>query len=215
MPRITEQRDVKDFHSVDLRGTGTVTLVQGDDEGLTITAEERTMPHITAEVVRGVLRIGMDASAMFGVAWRPGQIDYQVAIRDVRSLAVSGAGKIRSERVEGDQLELGISGSGSIGIDDVAARVLSIGISGSGDLDIGGAVERTQLDVSGSGKLRAERLGCGAAKIKISGSGHATLQVRDVLDVQITGSGNVRYIGNPAVDVKKTGVGRVSQVAAS
>ncbi|RIK34771.1 MAG: hypothetical protein DCC58_21175, partial [Chloroflexi bacterium] len=119
MGRRTEERDVRDFHSIDLRGTGVVTVIQGDSERLTVEADERTLPEIETVVVDGVLRLGFKRT--IGFAWRPGTIHFEVWMREIRGLRVSGAGDIRCNRVRADALELRVSGSGSIDLDHVEA----------------------------------------------------------------------------------------------
>lgn len=210
MTRISEQREVSGFHSIDLRGVGTVTLVQGDSESLVIEADERTMPEIESEVVGGVLRLGF--KRRWGFSWRPGQIDFRVSAREVSGLRVSGSGNIRSDRVASDGLELRVSGSGEIAIDDVAAKSLETSISGSGDLILLGAAERARMSISGSGRTRAERLQCREVDVKISGSGDAFVHATESLNIRISGSGGVRYVGSPRLQMRTSGSGRVQQI---
>jgi hypothetical protein len=210
--RIQEARDVSGFHSIDLRGIGTVTLVQGDSESLLIEAEENTMPEIESVVDGGVLRLGFKRH--WGFSWRPGPISFAVTAREIRGLRVSGAGDIRANTLACGDLELRVSGSGSIAIDDLTATRMDFSVSGSGELTVLGTGDILRASISGSGKIRAERLACREVEAKISGSGDAFVSASESLDVRISGSGNVSYVGMPRMRTRTSGSGRIQQIDA-
>ncbi|OGO16907.1 MAG: hypothetical protein A2Z14_01960 [Chloroflexi bacterium RBG_16_48_8] len=49
---ITEARDVGGFNRIELEGMGKVILTQGEEESLTIEADDNLMEYITTEVTR-------------------------------------------------------------------------------------------------------------------------------------------------------------------
>jgi hypothetical protein len=210
MARITETRAVSGFHSIDLRGSGTVTLVQGDTEGLTVEAEEKTMPEIETVVVNGTLRLGFKGRWLF--QWRPGPISFNVTARDIEGLRISGSGNLYSRQLASKDLELQISGSGKLELDELVAGNVESSISGSGEIGVIGHADSLRCSVSGSGTLRADRLVVRDAKVQVSGSGEIFVQATDDLEVRVSGSGNVRYAGSPRLQSKVTGSGRITQI---
>src|SRR3990170_5909134 len=47
---VTEERDVSDFHKIHLSGIGNLIITQGEEESLTIEADDNIMPLISADV---------------------------------------------------------------------------------------------------------------------------------------------------------------------
>lgn len=212
MTMLTERRDVSDFHSIDLRGVGTVNLMQGATESLSVEADEQTMPEIETEVVGGVLRLGLKRNWGFG--WKPGPITFTIGIIRLQRLNISGSGTIRAGHIESPDLEMRISGSGTLEIDDLVGREVRMGISGSGDMIVLGVADALRASISGSGRMRAERLACRTVEMRISGSGDGFVSASEELDVRISGGGNVRYVGRPRIRTRASGSGKVYQIDA-
>lgn len=210
MAMVSEQREVRDFQAVELRGHGVVHVTQGDREALVVEADERTIADVETEVVRGVLRLGM--KTRWGFSWKPGPVTFTVSARDIRSLRVSGSGDIRTPRIHSDEFDLRISGSGEIEVDDLTALSVKAEISGSGDLIVMGTTDRLRASISGSGRIRAERLEADRAEVNVTGSGDAFVHATSELDIRISGSGDVRYVGSPRLRMKTSGSGRVHQI---
>jgi hypothetical protein len=54
---LTEKREVSDFNQIILRGYGELFITQGEQESLTVQADEDVLPTIKTGVVDGELRI--------------------------------------------------------------------------------------------------------------------------------------------------------------
>src|SRR5579859_3693921 len=89
---VSEKRDVRDFDSVRLSGSGTIFITQTGEESLSIEAEESILPLLTSEVHGHQLELGV----RHGVNIAPrASIHYYLTVRDLRGLAITGAGKVQ------------------------------------------------------------------------------------------------------------------------
>ena len=206
----TESRMVQGFTEVDLSGQGTLTITQGADEALTIEAEDNLLPALTSDVQQGRLVLGTKASTILRAS-KP--IRYDLRVKDLSAIRLSGAGNINATTFRADSLELRTSGSGTIQIDQLAANALTSRISGAGDQLIGGIAPRQDVTISGAGNYRAASLASREANVSVSGTGNVDVRVSDALAVKISGMGRVEYSGSPRVTSDISGLGRINQAA--
>ena len=129
---ITESRDVSNFERVDLRGIGNLEIVQGDEESLTITADDNLMQYITTEVENDTLVIGMKPNLSLDPSRT---IEYKLVLKSVSSVVLSGFGNIDSEGLTGEDLEVKLHGSGDIRLGTLESDTLLVRISGFGDFE--------------------------------------------------------------------------------
>jgi hypothetical protein len=209
----TETRPVSNFDSVTLAGFGDLNIIQGDSESLTIQAEDNLMPYITTNVTNGTLVIGYDTR--YGSDWiRPTQpIKFNLALKDLSTLELSGAGSIQLASLKTDQLAVRVSGAGNINIDRLEARVLTTTLSGAGNLNVAGQAVNQDHRLTGLGSLQARNLKSQSARIAVSGAGSATMAADDTLDVTLSGVGSVEYYGSPKVTQRISGLGSVRNVS--
>lgn len=201
----TEARSVSGFDRVSVMGSGELTLVQGDDEGLTIEADDNLLPVIVSEVRGGHLKIGPE-----NVNVRPSSpIRYQLRFKDLTELHLSGSVRAEADAIKTDRLALHISGSGRVQVPKLEAGTLSTHISGSGSATAAGQVGRQEIRISGSGNHHAPELQSHRADVHISGSGDASLWVDEILAAHISGSGRVEYRGSPRIESHISGSGRI------
>lgn len=208
---ITEERDVSGFDKIQVTGSGTAEVIQGETESLVIEAEDNVMPTIESEVRDGVLVLSQKANANINIT-KP--IKYTVTMIDVAGFEISGSGAINSDSIDTSIIELAISGSGDINIASLDGDSVDVNISGSGNVEIDGDVADQVVEVSGSGDYSAADLRSGTAAITIGGSGSATVWVDTTLDVTVSGSGKVNYYGDPILTQSVSGSGQVNGLGA-
>lgn len=205
---VTENRAVSNFDSISFSGSGDLVITQGDTEGLTVEAEKNLMKYIRT-VVRGrTLHIYLDPISMITINPKV-PMRFQVAMKSVNGLDLSGSGTIYAEKVTTDDLNIDISGSGETTIGDLTANSLSLDISGSGESRIKGTVDRQLINISGSGTINHEDLKSKDVTLDVSGSGKTYVNTSDTLDVDISGSGDVTYTGLPKVSQHISGSGDI------
>src|SRR5262245_13375021 len=126
---VTESRPVSNFTAVDFTGFGELTIVQGEAEALAIETDDNLLPHIKTTVSQGTLTIGFD-DGTWGPILRPSDsIRYQLTVKTLTALDMSGAGTVESPQLTTDQLTLTASGAGEIKITDLTASAVSVDMS--------------------------------------------------------------------------------------
>jgi hypothetical protein len=200
---ISEERDVSGFDSILVQGGGILEIVQTDDEGLTITADENLLEYIETDVKGDTLEITIrDPNTQI----MPSEdIRYEVRLRDLNEVDVDGSVDIVCEGMLTDDVKLDISGSSSVAFSSLDADSLELSISGSADSTIDGEIAEQRLDISGSGDFQHGELRSRSSRVSISGSGDVTVWATDELDIDVSGSGNVSYYGSPTVSQNLSG----------
>ncbi len=224
----TETRDVTGFTRVDLQSIGNLTITQGSEESLTVTADDNLLPYIVTKVVNGTLEI----SARPNVSIDPTRtIEYHLVMKTVEGVQLSGFGNINSEGLKGTDLEVKLSGSGDISIGTIECNSLLVRISGFGNFFSQSVrAKNPVIEITGSGDITVEDMQAEDVSVKISGfgdaaiSGKATRQDAQILGsgdykagdlesesaaVKITGFGNARIWASETLNVTITGSGNV------
>ena len=206
---ITETREVSNYNSIALSGSGDVVVAQGGSESLTVETDDNLMEHVETEVRNGTLHLGFETDEN-SRGFSPTRLIFTVGVDDLKGLSVSGSGSIESDIIETDSLDATISGSGEIQIGDLIANEVTGKISGSGKIDLAGVIAIQDVTVGGSGNYRAGDLQSESAEVSVSGSGNATVWATETLDASISGSGSIDYYGNPSVNQSTSGSGNVN-----
>ncbi|MEJ2759005.1 MAG: DUF2807 domain-containing protein [Anaerolineales bacterium] len=203
---VTEEiREVDSFSEISFSGIGEIVVTLGDEESLTIEAEENLLPYLET-YNRGdtlVIEIQDDTNI---TPTEP--IHFDITVVSLDAIDVSGVGNVSLPALEADRFTIAISGIGDVEIDSLVAERFTADMSGLGDLTInGGEVDSQEIDISGGGKYSAAKLESLDAEISVSGVGSATVRASETLDVSISGGGDVNYYGNPQVISDISGLG--------
>ncbi len=204
----SEEREVSGFDEIQFTGVGNLIIEQGDEETLTVEADDNIIGLIKTEVKGDQLHIGLKR----GVSVIPtSKIKFYLTVKDLDRIDLSGLGDIDCNEFETDDIEFHISGSGEIDFELVAGSI-ETSVSGLGDINLSGEVDSHRIKISGSGKYNAEELKSKDCEIKISGLGSATVNVSDNLEIEINGAGNVYYKGDPQISQHISGLGRIKSL---
>jgi hypothetical protein len=225
----SESRPVSGFNRISLRGTGDLTITQGDEEALTVEADDNILPYIKTEVRNGELILQIKE----GVSINPRTpIRYTLKAKDLNLIAISGSGKVMADalktqdfstaisgngnmhfgNLDAQDVAMDISGSGKMIVDQLKAQTVESKISGSGDFDLTGEVTKQSLNISGSGNYLGGDLKSSEAQVRISGSGDVVVWVEDALNMSTGGSGKVSYYGSPKVEQSVSGSGTIKSL---
>jgi hypothetical protein len=207
---IEEEREVSDFDSIQMTGLGNVYVELGDEETLTIEAEDNLLKYLKSKVKGRALEIGTKDN----VNLHPQEpINFFLTVKELDSIEISGSGDVRLPDWRAGSFSIVVSGSGDVRIDSLSANWLDVEISGSGHVDVSdGQVEKQNIEISGSGDYRARDLECSRAEVHVSGSGEATLWALDELELDISGSGDVYYVGDPHIEKEVSGSGDIERL---
>jgi hypothetical protein len=180
--------NVSDFKDIDVSGGFDVTLVQGNTESLTLTAQKNLFDHIKVEVDNGTLKVYTRNNLM---ATQP--MKARITFKSISDLKVSGGGDVNSETpVNIEALDIYVSGGGDFS-SVINSEELKCHISGGGDAEIGGKTKNYNLEVSGGGDIKSE-VNASFISCRIAGGGDLYLRNEDKTseaDIDINGGGNM------------------------
>jgi hypothetical protein len=206
---VTEDREIGEFSKVSLEGFGEMSITQGEEASLIITAEDNIIDKIITEVRGDTLVITFERG--FNVAPTK-KISFELVVVELEELNLAGAGDMYIEELESTSLDVTISGAGSLDIDHLEAKDVNIELSGAGDVVIAGEVIDQELRLSGAGNYNAGELQSQTAVVEISGFGNSTLWVTDALDITMSGAGQLEYYGQPVVSQNVSGAGSIQSL---
>lgn len=206
---VEETREFSGIEEVTLEAIGNLTIIQGEDEKLVITAEDNILERLTFEQSGNRLEIGVERG--FGLSPTK-TVEYVLTVKSLEEVNVRGAAEVNIGELTAQRLRLEASGAGSFNIEALQADRLDFNISGTGLSDIAGEVDEIDVSISGAGTFEGGNLQTRQAQVEISGLGKATVWVSTDLQVEITGAGTVAYYGDPDVDERITGAGTVQSL---
>lgn len=205
---INQSQNVSGFNQVALSGIGTLIITQGNQESLTIEAEDNLMPYIKTSVNNNKLNINIERG--MPVPTKP--ILFHLTVKDLNTIETSGSGKIQSDNLKANSLAININGAGEGNLTNLNVNTLKILISGAGRLFMSGNANNQDVSISGAGEYNANNLASKSATITISGAGRGTVKVSDSLNAVVNGAGQISYIGSPKITQSINGAGSVKQV---
>jgi hypothetical protein len=204
-PVVKEDRQASSFDEIKVSTGIDVYLRQGNNQSITVEADENLHEYIRTEINAGVLHVYSDANIREAKMKR-----VYVTMKEVRSLRTTSAGDIIGETpVKGDEIELGASSAGDIRL-EVYANDLEINISSSGNIRLSGEAEMLNADLSSAGDLEAYGLVVKEADVSVSSAGDAQINVTDKLVARASSAGDISYQGNPKqVDARSSSAGGI------
>ena len=226
---VTQTFDVSGFDRIALEGFGEVFVEQGQTESLSVQTDDNLISLLDIKVQGKELRLGIKP----GVDASPTEsITYNVTVRDLNGVSLSGSGNFHVAAVkssdltvslagsgdidvksaEADNLSLDLNGSGNITIEAINANTVDTSLEGSGTIKLEGNARTQTLALSGSGNYLAEDLEIDKTDITVPGSGNVTVWTNDELKLRISGSGSIQYYGNPTVDQSVSGSGSITSL---
>ncbi len=202
---VTEERKVNSFTAVRVSTGIDVYLKQGNNESLSVEADDNLQEYILTEVRNGELHVYTDANIRDAERKR-----VYVTMRDIRSLRTTSAGDIVGQTpVKSDKLILSASSAGDIKL-DVTANEIQVDINSSGDVTLTGTADKLNADLSSAGDLNAYDLRVREADISASSAGNADINVSEKITARASSAGDVNYKGDPKyVDAHSSSAGGI------
>jgi hypothetical protein len=193
----TETRSLSSFHEVELGLPGDMEISIGNDESVTIEAEENLIPLIDTKVSGGILKVGL----IPGASIQPTKpIKFLLTAKALDKLETNSLGSITAPALSADDFKASINSSGNIELAGLQSNSLLVEIQSIGSVKIEeGAVTNQTVTISSAGGYTSPDLKSRNARVKVESSGDAVIWVTDSLDVVINSSGSVGYYGSPKV----------------
>lgn len=203
----SESRPVAGIRGVTLATLGDMTIELGEQESLTIEAEDNLLPYLETEVRGGILTIHNTAGKSL-LPTKP--VRYYLTVTSLETLETTSSGNIAAPAMQADRFTAAINSSGDLHLAGITADRLEVEISSSGDLTIdAGQVVHQEVTLSSSGNYEADDVRCQVANVRLSSSGQATVWVTDNLEANLSSSGNVNYYGRPEINETMSSSGKV------
>ncbi len=179
-----DTRSVSEFDEVVVSGAVQLELSLGKKPALKLSGDDNLLPLIETKVEGSKLTISSKKSLSPKLPLR-----IELSAKNVKRVALNGAGKITVEGVDND--------------------ALAVELSGAGDVLLKGKTKQLKLSFSGAGKADAKGLAADSVSVSISGAGSVEVGEPKDLDVKISGAGKVRYGGSPKITQKISGTGKL------
>jgi len=212
---VTHDYDFSDFDKIDVGDTFVVYLSQGDNEEVTISADENLFPFISVEKINGRLKVHTTRNISYA-----DDLSIYITMIDIDEIEISGASEIYSTELlevekllvdisgasEGeleifaDHLNIELSGSSEVYL-DLVANIVYVDESGASDVELVGETGYLHIMASGSSALTAFSFLSDYCDINCGGASHADINVIDQLSVIASGASNIRYMGQPAIEI--------------
>ncbi|MEQ8908430.1 MAG: head GIN domain-containing protein [Vicingaceae bacterium] len=207
-PVVEKTIEVKNFEELELSGSHTVYLSQGNTQSVKIKAQENLIELLNTQVEGGEWDIHFKKCVK-----SKEKIEFYVTVPNLNEIAIEGSGEIIGKTpFESDKMELEISGSGEIHVELVNVKELDSEINGSGDLKLSGTTKNHEIEINGSGDVDAYDLQTDNTKVEINGSGDVKINVSYELNVEVNGSGDVYYKGDVKnIHTEVNGSGEINQ----
>jgi len=209
---VEEKRQVASFDKIELRGVGTLQIIEGSEPSVMVRADESLQKLLRAEVVENELRLWKEPLPVVIVP--SDSVTWIVTVKDLKSLSVSGSGKVKAGQITSTDLRISIAGSGKISFEGINADNLLLQSSGSAYFE----AERIQAqnvkcDISGSGTVRLSAVDVKKIETGISGGGDILLK-GSALESSVEMSGSARYnaldLVSDRIRIANSGSGRAA-----
>ncbi|MCX6253122.1 MAG: DUF2807 domain-containing protein [Bacteroidia bacterium] len=202
---VTKERNAEHFTGIRVSTGIDVYLKQGDNEAISVEADENLHEYILTEVRDGVLNVYTEVNIREAERKR-----VYVTMKEVNSVRTSSAGDVFGETpVKSDRLELSASSAGDIKL-EVHAKDIEVDISSSGDITLKGDADMLEADLSSAGDLNAFDLKVREADVSVSSAGDADINVSERITARASSAGDVNYMGDPKyVDAHSSSAGGI------
>ncbi len=200
---VTEERDLDNYSSIDLRMAGNVKVSADNRFKLMVSADDNIIREINTSTSNGTLIISGNKN------FRNATIDIHISLPSAEKISVNSSGNIMlDDFFPGKEMHFRIGGSGTITAKVDSEKVQST-IAGSGSLDLSGKAYQHKIEISGSGTINSYELNTSVSHVNVKGSGNSFISVEERLEVKNNGSGNVYYRGKPRIDSVMMGSGKI------
>ena len=202
---VTRERKTDSFTGLKVSSGIDVYLKQGNNEAVSVEADENLHEYILTEVRGGVLNVYSEYNIRDAERKR-----VYVTMKEVNSVKTTSAGDVFGETpINSDRLELSASSAGDIKL-EVNAKDIDIDISSSGDMTLSGETDMLKADLSSAGDLNAYDLKAREADVSVSSAGDADVYATEKITARASSAGDVNYKGDPKyVDAHSSSAGGV------
>lgn len=209
------QRTVTAFNQVKVSNAFDVYLVQGNEDGLVVSASEAAfIDKIKTYVQNNVLHIEVDKDKNFWKGWSHNKANLKayISFKNLEKLDVSGACNIIIKgTLNAEKLAVHLSGAsdmkGKINVNELVVH-----LNGASDINITGIAKNATIDASGASEFKGYDLHIDNCSVDASGASAVRITVNKELSVKASGASDIGYKGDGVMrEVKTSGASHVSR----
>lgn len=202
---VTKERKTDSFTGLKVSSGIDVYLKQGNNESVSVEADENLHEYILTEVRNGVLNVYSEYNIREAEKKR-----VYVTMKEVNSVKTTSAGDVFGETpIKSERLELSASSAGDIKL-EVNVENIDLDISSSGDITLTGETDKLRADLSSAGDLNAYELKVRVADLSVSSAGDADVNVSERITARASSAGDINYKGDPKyVDAHSSSAGGI------
>lgn len=207
---VRETKAVSHFEKIEVNGTMSVYLKQGETESVVVEADKNLIPYFVIKVKGDKLSIGMRDEVEIEESTKQ---NVYVTLKDLTGLEANGVGNIESENTLNlDRLNIENNSVGNLKL-DLKCNDLKAEINSVGSVIFSGNAGTAAITHNGVGNLKAFDLSAGVMKISSNAVGNCEVSSSKEIYIDLNGIGNISYKGNPVVKaLNENGLGKVKKL---
>ena len=202
------------FHSISISNAIDLYLLQGDAEGIAVSAiNEEYRSRIKTSVENGVLKIWFDKEGNWWKNTGNKKLKAYVSFKSIEKITASGACDIKvNGAIKANELEIQLSGACDF-LGEVNANKLVVDIRGASDVKImGGRVANLNVQASGASDFSGYDLITDNCVADASGASDIKVTVNTELNARASGASGIYYKGEGKIrGMKSSGASSVSR----
>ena len=183
---------IKDFSQVSTSGSWDVTIKQGKEYTIKVTAPDSIIDKVQVMKENGTLLIGLESTGFWN--WTSKTLRAEITMPNLSALESSGSGNTTFSGFTTKNMEIHTSGSSNVKGEQNKIQKLSLRTSGSSDISlVKSSITNADIHISGSSNIQLTMNG-GDLTGDISGSGSIVYYGNaKTQSTTIFGSGNVTH----------------------
>ena len=196
-----DQYGLKDFDAIDLKGLFNVRIEKGDTYAVEIKGSESERKRYDVYVNGQTLVIDYDDNRK--LFWKRNlrgedEIRITITMPALRSLDVTGAGKLKFRGFDEDAVNIKLMGA-IMADGDLNAKTLDVELTGASMLDLTGSGRLMEADIVGASGLRAYGYEVKHCIVEAHGASMAKVNVTETLEIKKGIASSVSHRGNPEI----------------
>ena len=195
-----ENRQLKGFERIELRGSLDVKYMQSDSFSVKVNAPLKVLSDVETRVEGDKLIVYMKGEGKvinFGVSDSE-DVTVYVTSPDFLGIELRGSGDFECRRLlDTDNLDIVLNGSGDIMFEDIICDQVNVSLVGSGDVNVRNVKTlRSKVNLVGSGDVMMNYDNSGKVEASLTGSGDITLRgTVSEFRHNVRGSGDINMEG--------------------
>jgi len=205
-----QNRSVRDFSEISVSSGIDLYLTMGDEEKVTIVADDEIIDDIITEVRGDQLKIYLkERPFRFRWKWNQERKAY-VTVKTIKEIKASAGSDVASENViKGESLEVHASSGSDVRM-EVNVNKLVLKASSGSDANLSGLAKYFDADASSGSDIRASDLKTKICRVEVSSGSDASVYATDEIEAHASSGGDIKYYGNPELrDIHESSGGDV------